>query len=78
MSESEIMNASAHQELRRWRNLKLSETDKYMLSDYPISVEDKAIIITYRQTLRDLPSTYTGQTLDFAQTRYLIPANPFE
>ncbi len=76
MSEEEIKNISAHNELRNYRNQALAETDKYMLEDYPISVEDKAIIITYRQQLRDLPATYTGQTLDFAQVRYLIPANP--
>jgi hypothetical protein len=76
MSEEEIKNTSAHNELRLYRNLALAATDKYMLEDYPISVENKAIIVAYRQQLRDLPATYTGQTLDFAQVRYLIPADP--
>jgi hypothetical protein len=77
-SDEEIMNLSAHNELRLYRNKALSETDKYMIADYPISNENKQIMLTYRQTLRDLPSTFTGQTLDFSQVRFLIPPNPFE
>lgn len=40
---------------RKWRDLELSNTDRYLLSDYPISPEDKAEILTYRQALRDCP-----------------------
>jgi hypothetical protein len=78
MSEEEVKNTSAHQQLRIWRNLALESTDKYMLEDYPISVEDRATIVAYRQQLRDLPDTYTGQSLDWCETRYLIPPNPLE
>lgn len=37
------------------RNQLLEETDKYMISDYPISEEYKAKISAYRKILRDLP-----------------------
>jgi len=40
--------------LRYNRNLELENTDKFMLSDYPISTEDKNILIIYRQQLRDI------------------------
>jgi len=43
-------------ELRGQRNMDLALTDKFMLSDYPISEEDKALIETYRQALRDAPN----------------------
>ena len=42
--------------LRNDRDNLLLETDKYMISDYPISEEDKALMITYRKDLRDCPS----------------------
>lgn len=36
------------------RNCRLSETDKYMTMDYPISDEKRQKIREYRQSLRDL------------------------
>ena len=39
--------------LRNTRNSYLQLTDKYLLSDYPITEEKKNIIIEYRQMLRD-------------------------
>lgn len=42
--------------MRQDRNFKLGETDKYMVSDYPISASNKTAMETYRQALRDLPS----------------------
>jgi hypothetical protein len=44
------------QQLRMVRDKLLIDTDKYMISDYPISNEDKADYTNYRQYLRDLPS----------------------
>ena len=41
--------------LKRARNIRnelLNKTDKYILSDYPISIEQQMIIKTYRQDLR--------------------------
>jgi hypothetical protein len=43
--------------LRNKRNQLLTNTDKYMLSDYPITDERKNEWKTYRQALRDLPKT---------------------
>ena len=43
-------------DLRSKRDVALDNSDKYTLSDYPISEEDKALIVTYRQALRDCPS----------------------
>jgi hypothetical protein len=40
-------------QLRNTRNAYLTLTDKYLLSDYPITDEKKEIIINYRQYLRD-------------------------
>ena len=39
--------------LRNTRNARLQLTDKYLLSDYPISDEKRYEIIEYRQYLRD-------------------------
>lgn len=43
-------------QLRSIRDVRLDATDKYLLSDYPISAIDLVAIKTYRQLLRDLPS----------------------
>ena len=45
--------------LRAVRDQKLLETDKYMLSDYPISSGNKTAMEVYRNALRDLPSQVT-------------------
>lgn len=39
---------------RNIRNEILRETDKYLLSDYPVTAEHKQKIIEYRQFLRDV------------------------
>ena len=42
--------------LKRARNIRnelLNRTDKYVLSDYPITLEQQMIIKTYRQDLRE-------------------------
>lgn len=43
--------------LRRERNFLLEDSDKYMLEDFPITLEKKEEWKTYRQLLRDLPET---------------------
>ena len=42
--------------LRAERDERLLETDKYILSDYPISPEELVAIKTYRRLLRDIPT----------------------
>ena len=39
----------------------LSKTDKYMISDYPITAEKRTEFQNYRTSLRDLPSTYSSE-----------------
>lgn len=50
-------------QLREERNIKLLETDKYTsIPDWPHASEEvKQAWVTYRQALRDLPSTSTPQ-----------------
>lgn len=41
--------------IRKERDALLYATDKYIIDDYPISSEEKAKVLEYRQELRDLP-----------------------
>ena len=48
------------------RNKLLNETDKYLISDYPISSNNLVLIKQYRQDLRDYMSYFTSNiTLPF-------------
>ena len=47
------------------RNRLLAESDKYMLSDFPITPENLELIKQYRQQLRD-----------FTTNDYIIPEKP--
>lgn len=51
--------------IRPERDKLLQETDKYMLSDYPIASPDKTLIMGYRQKLRNLPETITLEKPEF-------------
>jgi hypothetical protein len=51
--------------LKHKRNGILGETDKYMLSDFPITAEQLEIVKTYRQALRD-----------FTNNDYIMPVKP--
>ena len=42
-------------QVRAQRDAMIAKTDYLMMSDYPISDEDKALVETYRQALRDIP-----------------------
>ena len=58
----EIINEEPMKKLRKERDNKLLETDKYATIDYPHANETvKQAWITYRQALRDLPTTATPQ-----------------
>jgi hypothetical protein len=50
---------------RENRNQLLSSTDRYMLSDYPITPENLVIIREYRQALRN-----------FTENNYILPDKP--
>ena len=51
--------------LRSQRDQLLIESDKYMLVDYPITLENLVLIKEYRRVLRD-----------FTQNNYVIPELP--
>lgn len=48
--------------MRQRRNAKLFESDWTQASDSPLTVTKKAEWATYRQQLRDLPSSYSNPT----------------
>jgi len=48
----------------------LLQTDKYMITDYPITQEQKEELILFRQLLRDLPQTY--ETTSDANQNYPV------
>jgi hypothetical protein len=54
-SEWELDRDKYMADLRAKRNQELNRVDKYVLSDFPISAEDKLIVLQYRQDLRDCP-----------------------
>ena len=49
----EILIEKKNINMKFTRNLLLQETDKYLLPDYPITVEQLEIVKEYRQALRD-------------------------
>jgi len=56
----ELQNALPMKRLRRERDYKLKKCDVYGLSDYPFANDTiKQSWLTYRQELRDLPTTST-------------------
>ena len=52
--------------LKNTRNSILKETDKYLLSDYPITPEQLETVKQYRTALRD-----------FTNNDYILPDKPF-
>ena len=53
----ELVTAQPLKELRKERDTLLTQTDKYVIPDWPhASVESANAWVTYRQALRDLPS----------------------
>ena len=43
-------------QVRAERDMKIAETDYLAMPDYPLSDEDKAAVMAYRQALRDVPA----------------------
>lgn len=50
--------------IRPIRNNELSRTDKYVLEDYPLTAEEKAGTLIYRQQLRDVPDKLTPAEIE--------------
>ena len=69
--------------LKRARNIRnelLNRTDKYLLSDYPITDEQRQEIILYRQNLRSFINDFkdiilTGVIVDFPKQPIFINLN---
>ncbi len=69
--------------LKRARNIKnelLNKTDKYILSDHPITLEKQMIIKTYRQDLREFINNneikiLAGDMVEFPQQPNSIDLN---
>ncbi len=69
--------------LKRARNIRnelLNKTERYVLSDYPITLNEQMKIKLYRQELRDFINNnkdiiLTGQILDFAKPPDFINLN---
>jgi hypothetical protein len=57
------------------RNELLTESDKYMLVDFPINESNKENILTYRQELRDYPalSFFNNFNGDYGEGERLLP-----
>jgi hypothetical protein len=53
MNDYIINNSHFLKRARNIRNELLNKTDKYILSDYPIALDEQMIIKTYRQDLRE-------------------------
>ena len=69
--------------LKRARNIRnelLNKTDRYILSDYPITLEQQMMIKSYRQELREFINNnieliLTGTKLDFPKQPDFINLN---
>ena len=67
-----LFNENKRNYARNERNKLLEKTDKYLLQDFPISLENKMKILTFRQELRDFMNLDEVKNYD-----YLINGNEF-
>ena len=61
--------------LKKYRNIRnelLNKTDKYILSDYPISLEHQMIIKMYRQDLREFINNNEVRILAGEKIEFII------
>ena len=49
--------AKEEEQLRGWRDYHLSATDKYMMSDFRITGQERVELLKFRDELRDYPDT---------------------
>ena len=56
-NHEQLVAAQPLKELRQERNTRLAEVDWVFSGDYKLSPEEHALWVTYRKTLRELPST---------------------
>jgi hypothetical protein len=80
MNEYIINNAHFLIRARNIRNELLNRTDRYILSDYPITLEQQMIIKKYRQDLRNFINEneikiLAGEKVEFPQQPDFIDLN---
>ena len=66
--DNEIKADIALKQLRGYRNKLLAKSDKFVTVDYPLSIEIKSQIVSWRQELRDLPETIDPELLTIDET----------
>ena len=66
--DDEIKADIALKQLRGYRNKLLAKSDKFVTVDYPLSIEIKSQILSWRQELRDLPETIDPELLTIDET----------
>lgn len=59
----ELTMASQQAYIRGLRNPEIARTDKYMLEDFPLTPEERAGAIIYREELREAPDKPTPQEM---------------
>tara|TARA_B100001123_G_C14619963_1_gene753363 strand:+ start:114 stop:518 length:405 start_codon:yes stop_codon:yes gene_type:complete len=70
---TEVQNNEALRILRQKRNKLLVDCDYLAMPDYPHSTDTiKQAWLTYRQALRDLPSTSSSQLGDYFETDFTL------
>lgn len=62
--------------IRELRNKKLKASDKYTISDYPVSDIKRAEWLLYRQQLRELPETLANTVIDVNNLEINFPPAP--
>ena len=80
MNDYIINNAHFLKRARNIRNELLNKTDKYILSDYPIALDEQMKIKLYRQELRNFINEneikiLAGEKVDFPQQPDFIDLN---
>ncbi len=80
MNDFIVNNAHFLKRTRNIRNELLNRTDKYILSDYPISLSQQIAIKTYRQDLREFINNneikiLAGEKVDFPKQPDFIDLN---
>lgn len=63
------------QEKRAERDNLLAQTDKYMLSDFPITDEKREQYKAYRQYLRDLPTAWSFPNVEIMTFEQYVDLN---
>ena len=62
-SKWKMTRESQQNYIRIFRNPELARTDKYVLTDYPLTSEEKEEVLRYRQQLREIPNKTTPEEM---------------